>query len=288
MEVVLEAIEPKVTDSMNQELFRDFTREEIDFALKHMEPLKAPSLDGMPPIFFQSFWSLIGDEVSYAILDCLNNCHIPPDLNHTFVMLIPKVKCLELIYEFRPISLCNVIYKVMSKVLANRLNKLLPLLVLENQSAFQEGKMITDNILMAFETLHYMKHHQLRKTSFMALKLDMSKAYNRVEWSFLKGLLQKLVFHDRWAALMMECITTVSYSLLINGEPTGNIHPSRGVRQRDPLSPYLFLLCTEGLHGLIKQATSMGDIRGISICRNGPQLTHLFFANDCLLFLQGY
>ena len=288
MEVVLEAIEPKVTNSMNQELFRDFTREEIDFTLKHMEPLKAPSLDGMPPIFFQSFWSLIGDEVSYAILDCLNNCHILLDLNHTFVTLIPKVECLELISEFRPISLCNVIYKLMSKVLTNELNKLLPLLVSENQSAFQEGKMITDNILMAFETLHYMKHHQSRKTGFMALKLDMSKAYNRVEWSFLKGLLQKLVFHDRWVALMMECITTVSYSLLINGEPTGNIHPSRGVRQRDPLSPYLFLLCTEGFHGLIKQAASMGDIRGISIYRNGPQLTHLFFANDCLLFLQGY
>ena len=136
MDVVLEAIELKVTESMNQELLRDFTREEIDLALKHMEPLKAPGPDGMLPIFFQSFWSMIGDEVSYAILDCLNNCHIPYDLNHTLVMLIPKVKCPELISEFRPVSLCNVIYKLVSKVLANRLKKLLPLLVLENQSAF--------------------------------------------------------------------------------------------------------------------------------------------------------
>lgn len=121
---------------MNQELLKDFTREKIDLALKHMEPLKAPGPDGMPPIFFQSFWSMIGDEVSYAILDCINNFHIPYDLNHTLVMLIPKVKCPELISEFRPVSLCNVIYKLVSKVLANRLKKLLPLLVLENQSAF--------------------------------------------------------------------------------------------------------------------------------------------------------
>ena len=107
MDAVLEAIEPKVTDNMNQELLRGFTREEIDLALKNMELLKAPDPDGMPPIFFQSFWSVIGDKVSYAILDCLNNCHIPPDLNHTFVTLIPKVKCPELISVFRPISLCN-------------------------------------------------------------------------------------------------------------------------------------------------------------------------------------
>ena len=109
MDAILEAIEPKVIESMNQELIKEFTRKEIDVALKHMEPLKAPGPDGMPPIFFQSFWFMIGDEVSYAILDCLNNCHIPHDLNHTFVTLIPIVKCPELISKFRPISLCNVI-----------------------------------------------------------------------------------------------------------------------------------------------------------------------------------
>lgn len=95
---------------MNQELIKDFNKEEIDFALKYMEPLKALGPDGMPPIFFQTFWYVIGDEVSYAILDCLNNYHIPHDLNHTFVTLIPKVKSLEFISEFRLISLCNFIY----------------------------------------------------------------------------------------------------------------------------------------------------------------------------------
>ena len=91
-------------------------------------------------------------------------------------------------------------------------------------------------------------------------------------------------FHSKWVDLMMECITTISYSILINGEPSDTIHPSKGLRQGDPLSPYLFLLCTEGLHGLLTKATASGDIGGISICRNGPRLTHLFFADNNLLF----
>ena len=188
------------------------------------------------------------------------------------------------VIKFRPISLCNVIYKLISKVLANRLKSLLPSIVSENQSAFQARRVITDNILMAFETLHYMKTQQNGSTGFMALKLDISKAYDRVEWSFLECLLRKLGFHNRWVDLMMECITTVSYSILINGEPSQTIYPSRGLRQGDPISPYLFLLVTEGLHGLISKAATSGDIRGISICRNGPRLTHLFFADDGLLF----
>ena len=136
MQTVLKAIEPKVTANINQELIKDFTRDEVEHALKHMEPLKALGPNGMPPIFFQSFWSVVGDDVTYAVLDCLNNYYIPYDLNHTFVTLIPKVKSPEFISEFRPISLCNVIYKLMSKVLANHLKKVLPYLVSENQTAF--------------------------------------------------------------------------------------------------------------------------------------------------------
>ena len=134
------------------------------------------------------------------------------------------------VIKFRPISLCNVIYKLISKVLANRLKSLLPSIVSENQSAFQARRVITDNILMAFEILHYMKTQQNGSTGFMALKLDISKAYDRVEWSFLECLLRKLGFHNRWVDLMMECITTVSYSILINGEPSQTIYPSRGLR----------------------------------------------------------
>ena len=118
----------------------------------------------------------------------------------------------------------------------------------------------------------------------MALKLDMSKAYDRVEWCFLEKLMRKMGFHERWINLTMICVKTVTYSILVNGEPRGLIHPSRGIRQGDPLSPFLFLLYTEGLNGLIKQAKVNGDIHGFSLCRRGPKLTHLLFTDDSLLF----
>ena len=94
----------------------------------------------------------------------------------------------------------------------------------------------------------------------------------------------KMGFHSKWIQLMMMCITTASYSVLINGEPHGHITPKRGLRQGDPLSPYFFFMCTKGLHGLISQAAHNGDIRGVSLCRNGPRITHLFFADDSLIF----
>ena len=118
----------------------------------------------------------------------------------------------------------------------------------------------------------------------MAVKLDMSKAYDRVDWGFLEEIMRKMGFNEKWINLMMVCVKSVTYSVLVNGEPCGMIKPTRGIRQGDPLSPFLFLLCTEGLNGMIKQAERRGDIHGFSLCRRGPKLTHLLFADDSLLF----
>ena len=145
-------------------------------------------------------------------------------------------------------------------------------------------RLISDNMLVAFETLHYMRNHNKGKSGFMALKLDMTKAYDRVEWSYMEKVLIKMDFQNRLVHLMMACITTASYSVLINGQPHRHITPTRGLRQGNPLSPYLFLMCTEGLHGLINKAAIDGSIRGVSLCRNGPKLTHLLFADDSLIF----
>lgn len=112
----------------------------------------------------------------------------------------------------------------------------------------------------------------------------MSKAYDRVEWSFLEELMRKMGFNERWIHFTMFCVKTVTYSFLINGEPRGLIHPTRAIRQGDTLSPFLFLLCTKGLNGLIKHAKRNGDIYGYSLCKRGPKLTHLLFVDDSLLF----
>ena len=186
--------------------------------------------------------------------------------------------------DFRPISLCNVAYKIASKTIANRLKQVLPQLVCENQSAFVAERLITDNVLVASETMFHTSHKRKGLVGEMALKLDMSKAYDRVEWNCLKRIMQKMGFAEKWVTLVMQCLSTVTYAIKINGVPRGHIIPSRGLRQGDPLSPYLFLLCAEGLSAMLHQAVQEKRLRGVSVCRRGPKISHLFFADDSLIF----
>ena len=218
------------------------------------------------------------------MLNTLNIGVMPPGLNETFICLIPKVKSPQKITEFRPISLCNVSYKIISKVLANRLKKILANVVNESQGAFVLGRQITDNVLVAFETMHCINGKRKGKEALMALKLDMSKAYDRVEWRYLEVIMRKLGFSERWISLVLMCISTVSYSVLINGEAKGNIVPSRGLRQGDPISPYLFLLCGEGLSAMLRKEEELGNIRDISVCRGAPRISHLFFVDNSIVF----
>ena len=155
IEHVLSAIPTMVTPELNNMLSTEFVKEEVDKALKQMDPLKAPGPDGLPPLFFQKFWSTIGEEVSQAILTCLNSSSFPSTINRTFITLIPKVKNPCSVSNLRPISLCNIIYKLVSKVVANRLKKVLPFIIFESQSVFQSNKAI-----------HYKRYCYLRRNFF--------------------------------------------------------------------------------------------------------------------------
>ena len=128
-----------VTEEMNKALIREFTAPEVELAIKQMAPTKAPGLDGMPPVFYQKYWHVVGSDVTKAVLSCLNSWRILKSINHTFITLIPKIKSPKRVTEFRPISLCNVIYKLISKVLANRLKIILPQIVSDSRvPLFQE------------------------------------------------------------------------------------------------------------------------------------------------------
>ena len=251
-------------------LTRDFQAAEVRKALKQMHPLKAPGPDGMNPLFYQHFWPTIGDCVTKCVLDFLNLGIIPPKFNETHITLIPKVKNPRKITEYRPISLSNVVSRIASKCVANRLKVILPTVISENQSAFMANRLITDNILVAFEVMHHISQRKGNLKEEMALKLDMSKAYDRVEWGGLEQIMNRMGFHPKWVNIIMQCISSVTYSIRINGVPYGLITPTRGLRQGDPLSPYLFLLCVEGLSSLIKRAALEQRVHGISICRRGP------------------
>ena len=281
---ILNGIHPAISEEDARLLGRDFHANEVRLALDQMAPLTAPGPDGMSLIFYKSFWHIVGGDVTTVVLNALNSGVVPESLNSTFIALIPKVKHPKRVADFHPISLCNVVYKLISKVLVNRLKKFLANAIPESQSAFLSSRLISNNVLVAFETLHYLKRKTNGKVGQMALKLDMSQVYDRVEWEFLERAMRHLGLGKRMVRLIMSCISSVSYSVILNGQHVGNIKPSRGLRQGDPLSSYLFLMCAMGLQSLLRKAEMGGHIRGVVICRNGPKVSHLFFADDSVIF----
>lgn len=209
---------------------------------------------------------------------------MPSNINATHICLISKKFNPQKITDYCPISLSNVLSRIISKVFASRLKQILPDVISTSQSAFLSDRLIIDNILVAFETMHHINQRQKGKDGLMAIKLDISKAFDRVKWPCLERIMRKLGFHDRWISLIMMCVTTISYLILLNGEPRGMIRPTRGIRRGDPISPYLFLLCVERLSAMLKKEELQGHIKGVSVYREAPPISHLLFVNDSLIF----
>ncbi|KAH1122865.1 hypothetical protein J1N35_006025 [Gossypium stocksii] len=185
-------MEKKVTVSLNDILLRQFTEEEITYAIKIMAPLKSSGVDEFPAIFFQSY-------------------------------------------------------------------------INEAQGAFILGRLISDNILIAYEVLHSLKMKKSGKRGKFALKLDIRKAYDRVEWDFLAGMIKYSGFYEDWIVLIMRCVCSVSYSVNLNGINGEWFSPARGLRQGDPLSPYIFMICAEGFSTLIQDAKKKGWMMGATV-----------------------
>lgn len=283
---ILHCVQGKVSDANNTRLTAPYSVDEVRTAVKQLGSLKAPGPDGFPGLFYDHFWDIVQRSINDLVSEFFSgNCRLDL-LNHTHIVLIPKVPKPTSVNHFRPISLCNNSYKILSKLMANRLKPLLPNLISMHQNAFVPGRQIQDNILLAHEAFHYLRLKSSRKSFELGLKLDMNKAYDRVEWDFLEDTLRKFGFDNRWCSLVMLCIKSVSFSLVLNGSPGNRFFPSRGLRQGDPLSPYLFLLVSEVLSLNIIKASDNGVIQGIKLSRGCPGLSHLFFADDSLFFLQ--
>ncbi|XP_075654689.1 uncharacterized protein LOC142624833 [Castanea sativa] len=283
---VLQVVDQVVTPDMNTTLLQRYNSEEVKQALFQMHPSKSPRPDGMPLFFFQKYWHIVGQDVTIAVLSVLNSSHMLHKMNFTHIVLIPKNNELKNMSDYRPISLGNAISRIVSKVVANRLKHVLPMVIFNAQSAFVPNKLITDNTIVAYELLHRMRNLRKGRMGQMAVKLDISKAYDRVEWGFLRQIMLKLGFDPKWVQLAMETITTASYLVLINGEPHGFIKPTRGLKQGDPLSLYLFLLCAEGLSAMLRKAEESHTLRGILSSQHEAYISHLLFADDSLLFCQ--
>lgn len=283
MEAALKDTSAKVNEEMNFQLDAPFMEEEIAEALAQMCPTKAPGPDGLPAAFFQKHWGSVKEGVITTCLHILNDKGNLAPLNHTYIALIPKTTKPKSVSEFRPISLCNVIYRIIAKSMANKLKHILDKIVSPNQSAFIPNRLITDNIIIGYECLNKIRQGKGKKNGMIALKLDISKAYDRVEWNFLKCAMQKLGFSSNWIELTMNCITTPSFSVLINRVPKGQIQPQRGLRQGCPFSPYLFLLCAEVFFNMLIQADQNQIIHGLRF-NSSLSISHLLFADDSLVF----
>ncbi|XP_060969607.1 uncharacterized protein LOC133036861 [Cannabis sativa] len=240
----------------------------------------------MTPAFNQKHWSIVRADVVQFVRDFFDSGKFPDSINDTHIVLIPKKKNPSHMSDMRPISLCNVLYKIASKVVANRMKGVLNQTISETQSAFVAGRLISDNVMVAFEAMHYLKRKTKGKKGYMALKLDMSKAYDRVEWSFLESILRVMGFSDWWIGLTLSCVNSIRYHVINSGQKMGPIVPTRGIRQGCPLSPYLFIVCAEGLSSLVRHYEATRLITGCKVARSAPTISHLLFADDSYVYCQ--
>jgi hypothetical protein len=247
-EVMESAINLKLSSTQQHVLAQDVTREEIKHAMFSLKNNKAPGLDGFNAGFFKRMWHIVGEYVINAISSFFQTRRMLKEMNATSISLIPKVANPMRLTDFHPISCCNTVYKCIAKIIAGRIKAVLPSLVGPYQTAFISGRRISDNILLSQELMK--GYHKSTGPARCAMKVDLMKAYDSVQWDFVDAKLIKIGFPRTVIDWIMVCVTSCQFSINVNGELTCYFQGGRGLRQGDPLSPYLFVLCMEILSGL--------------------------------------
>lgn len=277
---MLKNIPSIITKEDNKTLNKPISMEEVKVAIFSMHPDKSPRPDGFYAFFFQKCWEIIGMDLWKAIEATRNGGLLIIEINHTFLTLIPKTNFPKSPKEFRPIALCNIVYKILSKILSSRIKPLLPKLISEEQTCFVPGRSILDGILIIKEAIH---SSSKRKIPSMLIKLDIQKAYDMVDWRFLCKTLEAFDFSHQWINLIYQCISMTKMSILINRTPEGFFDTSRGIRQGDPLSPFIFIIMAKAFGIAFSKAQLEGKIKGISVTDNVPNITHQKYADDTFL-----
>ncbi|XP_020991268.2 uncharacterized protein LOC107473021 [Arachis duranensis] len=244
---------------------------EVKSAVFSMSPFKAPGPDGFQAYFFKEYWEIVGTEIWNIVRSAFLGEFLNPSIMETLIVLIPKIDNPTFMKDFRPISLCNVVYKIITKVLTNRLRPFLPDIVSPLQEGFIPGRGAPDNIIVAQEILNFMKHTKSKKG-----------------WigGFWESTLIAFGFPIITVNLIMTCVRASSLSIMWNGNRLDSFAPRRGLRQGDPMSPYLFVLCLERLACYISHKVVEGVWKPVSVTRGSPKFSHLMFADDLLLFCQ--
>lgn len=241
-------------------LTEPFSHDEIDAAVASCEGNKAPGPDGFNFAFVKSAWQVIKYDVYEIVERFWNSSQLPRGCNTAFIALIPKTESPCGFKDFKPISMVGCIYKIVSKILARRLQRVMDFLVSPLQSAFIKGRQILDGALVAGEIIESCKRFKVKAS---LLKLDFHKAFDSISWDFLDWVLNQMGFPLKWRSWMKACIMSASASILINGSPTPPIKLHRGLRQGIPLSPFLFNLAVEALNLLLEKGSGLHLWEGI-------------------------
>ena len=263
---------------------RPFEEAEIFGVVMDFDGDKTLGPDGFLMAFFQTCWVVIKTNLLevFHFFFFNNNAQFEKSLNATFISLIPKKSNVVEVRDFRPISLIGGVYKIITKVLANRLKMVLGDIVHESQNAFVKGRQILDSVLITNECLD----SKLKSgVPGVLCKLNVEKAYDHVNWDFLIYMLDRCGFHEKWRRWVFFCISSVKFPILINGTPCGFFESSRGIRQGDPLSPLLFVIVMNAFSKMLDKAVRDGLMSGFRVgpTGNSLQVSHLLFIDDTLV-----
>ena len=267
-----------------QRLDAPYSAVEIRDAFFSLPKGKAPGPDGFPVEFYTAHWKSVGSDMINAVSEFFRSGCLLKQWNATVLTLIPKKINATAISDFRPISCCNTTYKVISTLLASRLKQVLPQLISNTQSAFIPGRLMVENVLMATELVSGYNWKNISKRSM--LKVNLKKAFDSLEWNFIFLIMQALEFPESFISLIRQCFTTTRFSVAINGEMCGYFSGTKGLRQGDPLSPYLFVLAMEVLAQLLNANYRNGSI-GYHPKASNPLISHFAFADDLMIFFDG-
>lgn len=248
-----------------------------------MDPNSAPAPDGFSGIFFfQKYWSIVGNDISRVVRDFFLTGKLCRNLNSNFLVLIPKVDTAIIVSDFRPIVLSNFLYKIIAKILADRLSNIASRIVSSNQFGFIPDRRIHECIAIASEAANNLDTRT--KNRNMILKLDIKKAFDTISWDFVLAVLQGFCFGGTFCNWIKEIFESNRISVLFNGSPHGFFSCSRGARQRDPLSPLLFGIAEDFLSRSILTHYENGNFEYFSSAKKVNFPSHLFYADDILIF----
>ncbi|CAL0305463.1 unnamed protein product [Lupinus luteus] len=265
----------------NKFLAARFEEIEIKEAVWNCEGDKSPGPDGFNFTFIKKFWEVMKNDIIVMVDDFYSCGALVRGCNASFTVLVPKIGSPQGLGDFRPISLISCFQKIISKLLAARIKKIIPSVISECQTAFIKGRYIMDGVVIANEIVKQARRK--KDGDCFIFKVDFKKAYDSVNWSFLLYMLERMGFCFKWRNWIKSCLQSNTVSFLVNGSPTSEFSMARGLRQGDSIAPFLFLIVAERLAGIMRSAVSKNIFKGCLVGKDKVHISHLQYADDTLL-----